>query len=124
MRSAVGVLQTQPLQYATIPVDNDGSQGKQTAYALANPGSASIDIKIAPAGQDGAVVDDSIVLHLGPGQQVARYVWQDTSRSDFKGSLIFRGQNGATFVAVALVDRQGALTAIPLIPAKAPRIPN
>jgi len=39
IQTVVGVLHSQPLQYATIPVDNSGSQGKQTAYAIANPGS-------------------------------------------------------------------------------------
>jgi hypothetical protein len=121
----VGVLQSQPFQYATIPVDNNSSQGEQMAYAIANPSGQTISVKLALVGQGGDVVDDTVTVTLGPGQQIARYLWQDLARStDFKGSLVFRGQGGTTFVAVALVERQGLLTPIPVISGKAPGVPN
>ncbi len=120
----VGVLQSQPVQYATIPVDNDSSRGKQLAYAIANPSLQTISVKLALVGQDGTVVDDTVAVTIGPQQQIARYLWQDLARSNFKGSLVLRGQSGATFVAVALIDKQGHLTVIPLIPGKAPGVPN
>jgi hypothetical protein len=123
-QSMVGVLQTQPLQYATIPVDNDRSQSKQLAYAVANPGSQTISMKVALVDQSGTVVDDTVTITLGPGQQIAQYLWQKFSRSDFKGSLVLRGQAGASFIALALLDKQGLLTAVPLIPGKAPNVPN
>jgi sugar lactone lactonase YvrE len=124
LMTAVGVPQSQPLQYATIPVDNDSTQSKQTAYAIANPGGQSISVKLALVGQDGTVLDDSITVTLGPGQQIARYFWQDLSRMDFKGSVVLRGQAGAVFIAVALSEKQGLLTVIPLIPGKSPGVPN
>lgn len=120
----VGVLQSQPLQYATIPVDNDNSLGKQMAYAIANPGSQTSSVKLALVGQDGTVVDDTVIVTLGPGQQVARYLWQDEPRLKFRGSLVLRGQNGRTFVAVGLLEKQGSFTVIPLIPVKAPGVPD
>ena len=120
----VGVLQSPLLQYATIPVDNDSAQNQQMAYAIANPSSQTISIKLALVGQDGSVLDDSITVTLGPGQQIARYLWQDLSRMDFKGSLVLRGQAGAMFISVALSEKQGLLTVIPLIPGKSPRVPN
>jgi hypothetical protein len=120
----VGVLQSQPLQYATIPVDNDTSQSKQMVYAIANPSNQNIAIKLALVGQDGTVVDDTVTVTLLPGQQIARYLWQDLARTNFKGSLVLRGQSGATFIAVALVEKQGLLTVIPLVSGKAPGVPN
>jgi len=124
LQTMVGVPQSQPLQYATIPVDNQSTQSKQTAYAIANPGRQSISVKLALVGQDGRVVDDSITVTLGPGQQIARYLWQDLSRMDFRGSLVLRGQAGAMFIAVALSEKHGILTVIPLIPGKSPVVPN
>ncbi len=123
-QTIVGVLQSRALQYATVAVDNNSSQDKQTAFAIANPGNRTISVKLALVGQDGTVVDSSVTLTLGPGQQMARYVWQDLARTDFRGSLVFRGQARATFIAVALVDKQHVLTAIPLISGKAPGVPN
>jgi hypothetical protein len=65
------------------------------------------------------------VTTLLPGEQKARYLWQDLAvRANFKGSLVLRGQSGASFVAVALLQKQGLYTVIPLIPGKAPGIPD
>ena len=122
--SAVGVLQTQQMQYMTFPVDNDTTQQKDTVYGIANPSSQPISVKLALVGQDGTVIDD-ITVQLDPGKQIARYLKQDFSgRTDFKGSLVLRGQNGALFIAVALSYNQNILTAIPLILGKAPGVPD
>ena len=125
MQYIVGVLQSPLLQFATIPVDNDNTQDKQMAYAIANPSSHTISIKLALVGQDGTVVDDTVTVTLGPGQQIARYLWQDLpARANFNGSLVLRGQSGASFIAVALLQKQGLFTVIPLISGKAPGIPD
>jgi hypothetical protein len=124
LKTAVSVPQSQKLQYATIQVDNDSTQGRETAWAIANPGSEDISVKLALVGQDGRLLDDSITMTLGPGQQVARYVWQELARVDFKGSLVLRGQAGAVFIAVALSEKQGVLTDVPIIPGKFPGVPN
>ena len=117
----VGVLQSQPLQSATIPVDNDSSQGKQMVYAIANPSDQTISIKLALVGQDGTVINDNVTMQVGPGQQIARYLWQDLAPANFRGSLVLRGQNGQTFFAIALLEKQGIYTVIPLIPGKVSR---
>jgi hypothetical protein len=122
LQTRVGVLNSQPLQFATIPVDFDNTQGKQMVYALSNPSEQTISIKMALIGQDGAVIDDTLMVTLPPGQQIASYLSQDTGRTNFKGSLVFRGQNGATFVAVALEYKQNLVTLIPLISGKAPGV--
>jgi hypothetical protein len=124
-QTMVGVLQLQLLQFATIPVDNNTSQGKQLAYAICNPSRQTISINLALVGQNGTVVDDTVTVTLGPGQQIARYLWQDLQvRSNFKGSLVLRGQYYATFAALGLLDKQEIYTVIPLIAGKAPGVPN
>jgi sugar lactone lactonase YvrE len=50
MQYIVGVLQSPLLQFATIPVDNDNTQDKQMAYAIVNPSSQTISIKLALVG--------------------------------------------------------------------------
>jgi len=122
LRTAVEVPQSQPLPFATVQVDNDSVLSKDTAWAVANTGSQSIIVRLALVGQDGSVLDDSVSITLGPGQQVARYVSQDFSRVSFKGSLVLRGQSGAVFVSVALSQKQGVLTEIPIIPRKFPGV--
>ena len=88
LQYVIGVLQSPLLQFATIPVDNDNTQAQQMAYAIANSSSQTISIKLALVGQDGTVVDDTVTVTLGPGQQIARYLWQDLpSFTNFKGSL-------------------------------------
>jgi hypothetical protein len=124
LQARVGVLNSQPLQFATIPVDFDNTQGKQMVYAISNPSGQNISVKLALIGQDGTVVNDSLTVPLGPGQQIASYLSQDLGLPNFKGSLVLRGQNDATFVAVALEYKQNLLTLIPLISGKAPNIPN
>jgi len=124
IQSMVGILQAQPMQYATIPVDVDSSQDKQLAYAIANPGSQTIVIKVALVGQDGTLIEDSETVTLGPGEQMAQYLRQELVRTSFKGSLVLRGQAGATFVALGLLDKQGIFTVIPVISGKAPGVPD
>jgi hypothetical protein len=124
LTTAVEVPQSQPLPDATVQVDDDSALSKYTAWAVANPGSQSITVKLAFIAQDGSVLDDSVTVTLGPGQQAAKYVSQDLSRVSFKGSLVLRGQAGAMFVVVALSEKQGVLTDIPIIPGKFPGVPN
>ena len=58
LQTAAGVLPSEPTQHATISVDDDYGQGRLTAYALANPTSQNLVVKLALVGQDGKVVDD------------------------------------------------------------------
>jgi alpha-tubulin suppressor-like RCC1 family protein len=110
-----GLLPAQPMQFATIPVDDNYSQIRLTAYALANPTNQNLVIKLSLVDQDGNVVDDTVSITLGPWQQTARYVYANFGRPVFKGSLVLKAQGGK-FVAVALVQNQQVFTEIPIIP--------
>jgi trimeric autotransporter adhesin len=115
VQTVTGILQSPLLKYATTTVDNDGSQGRWISYAIANPSNQTIDIELALTGQDGTAIGDTVTFTLGANQQVSKYLSQDFARTVFKGSLAIRGrQEGASFIAVAIVDNQGLLTAIPL----------
>ncbi len=124
IQTMVGILQTERLQYATIPVDNNADQRKQLGYALANPSGQMITIKLAVVSQGGTVVDDTISIALGPKEQMTRYLWQDFDEANFQGSLVFRGQSGATFAVLGVLEKQNIYTSLPIVPAKAPGIPN
>jgi len=124
VQSATGVLPSNPVQFATIPVDDDNSQGQATAYAIANPSDQTVVIKLGIVDQNGNLVADNIIISLGPGQHLAKYLNQDFNRAQFKGSIILRAQGGGTFVAVALIQRQNMFTVIPVNPGKAPYLPD
>jgi hypothetical protein len=110
----VSVPQSKPVQSAMIPVDMDISSGTLPAYAIMNPNNQAVSVNLVLRAQDGTVVDDSITISLRPGEQIARYLVQDLEFEKFRGSLIFRSKDGQTFVAFALLDKQGMLTPIPL----------
>jgi hypothetical protein len=125
IQTMVSVIQSQPFQSVTIPVDNSRSQGKRSAYAIANPTGQTVSVKLTLVGQDGAVLDDSVTIQLGPGEQIARYLWQDLAASaDFRGSVVLQAEDSATFLVVASLEKQGILTAIPVITGKTPGVPD
>ncbi len=126
LQTAAGVLPSELLQNATIPVDEDFSEQRYTAYALANPTNQLLSIKAGLVDQNGILVDDTLVITLQPGEQIASYLNWDLNQPElvFKGSFVLRAQAGGSFVAVALNQFQHLLTAIPVIPGKASHIPD
>lgn len=130
LQAIAGVLSADVTSVATIPVDNDDNLHRYTGFAIANPGSSSINIKIVAVNQDGTIVDAVSPPGLNPlpaRQQVARFLHDYLpNRATFRGSMVLVGQAGTTFSVVALVQVQGdtgpLYTAIPVIPAKAPNI--
>ena len=101
-----------------MPVDMDRSSDKLPGYAIVNPSNQAVSVRLVLLAQNGTVVDDSITIILRPGQQIARYLLQDLELQKFRGSLIFRGKDGQTFAAIALLDKQGRLAPIPLFEIK------
>jgi hypothetical protein len=94
-----------------------------TGYAVANPGTSSITIRVVTVSADGSLGATLTPITLDPGKQTAGFFVYDPNASQkFRGSVVLIGQNGAVFSAVALVLNQGLLTAIPVIPSKSPNI--
>jgi hypothetical protein len=125
IRNAASVLSSQLIQFATIPVDENASQSRFTAYGIANPTNQIVIVKLALVDSNGILVDDTVSVTLYPGQQIARYFNQDfASRQVFQGSVVMRAQGTGTFIAVALGQNQQVFTVIPVIPSKAANIPK
>lgn len=122
-----GVLPSQPMQFATVPVNDDLNLFPTTAYAIANPTDQNVLIKICYADTDGNVVDDTVSVPLGPGEQIARYFYQDLGHlglTQFTGSMVLRAQGNGSFIAVALIQNQDLFTVTPVEARKAPNIPD
>ena len=129
LQSVAGVLPSPTMQSATIPVDDDLSLSRFTGYAIANPGVSTIQIDLVEVSVDGKTASALDPIVLGPGEQKARFLFQDPkAAADFKGTAVLSGKDGAAFTAVALVQVQCATgpvyTVIPVLPAKAPNLPH
>jgi len=128
LATIAGVLSSGATNAATIPVNDDRTLGVRsyiTGYAVANPGTEDINIRITVLKPDGSVrqtIDPPLLNPLKPGWHVARFLWEDMNDPNLqlKGSMVLMEQSGKTFSVVALVLNQGLYTAIPVIPAKAP----
>jgi len=119
-----GVLPSLPMQFATIPIDDNVHQDRITAYAIANPTDESFEVRLCLVDTEGNVVDDSATIPLSPGEQLAQYLFQDLGFQEFEGSVVLRAQSGGTFVAVALIQNQTLFTVVPVEAGKAPHIPD
>lgn len=126
LTTVAGVLAGGTTNVATVPVDNSEALSRFTGYAIANPSNQNINVKIVVVDVNGAVVHTLNLPQLnplGPGQQVARFLHQDlSSLLTFRGSMVLIGQGGSQFSVVALVVDQSLITAVPVIPSKAPGI--
>ena len=118
-----GVLSSDPVQFATIPVDDNLDQNRYTGYAVANPGTDTLSIKVQTVNADGSRGTTLTAIPLAPGHQKATFLFQDPAAGrEFQGSVVLIELNGKKFSVVALVQNQGLYTAIPVIPSKAPAI--
>ncbi len=129
LQTIAGVLASDVTSVATIPVDDNVGQDclSCTGYAVANPGTSRISIRIVEVSADANAVTALNTIDLEPGAHSSRFFFQDPlAARDFRGSAVLIGQGGATFSVVALVQVQSATgplyTAIPVIPSKAPNI--
>jgi hypothetical protein len=127
LTTSIGVLSTPPVNYATIPVDNDSSQGRYTGFAIANPGSTNIYIKVVAVDQNGlpdSGVQPAKLNPIGPNEQVAIFLHElIPSRANFKGTVILRVLNNKQAVITALVQDHGIFSAIPVVADKISSVP-
>jgi len=130
IETIAGVLASQPVEAATIPVDNDDSQSRFTGFAIANPNSDDILIRLVAINEKGEIQETVNPLELNPlrpGRQIARFLHEAgylPARARFNGSVALIAQGGAKFLVVALLQNRGLYTAIPVIPGKAANVPS
>ncbi|PYU89635.1 MAG: hypothetical protein DMG08_20755 [Acidobacteria bacterium] len=126
--AVVGVLESPLVQFATIPVDNDTDTGRRIGFAVANPTSQAVTVKVALVDDSGTVVTDISppeLNPLGPGRQLAKFMDElFPSLRKFRGSMVLRAQGAGKIVPVALLQRNGLFSALPVIPEKAPKVPD
>ncbi len=122
LKTIAGVLGSQVVEAATIPIDNNGEQERYTGFAIANPTEEDIFVKIYLLDESGNIVDEIAppeLYPLGPRKQIARFLHEYLgTRLNFRGSLVVLALNSAKMTIVALVQNKGLLTAIPVIPGK------
>ncbi len=127
LKTTVGVSASQPVTAVTIPVDNDATRNRRTAFAVANYGAGNINIRIVVLDKNGTITNTITppeLNPLAPQTQVARFLDEfDASKGTFQGSMVLIAEDEKGFVATALVQSQGLYTSIPVIPGKAPNIP-
>jgi hypothetical protein len=123
LKTLIGMLSTEPVNAVTIPLNDNALLGDSTGYAVANPSSEDLSIKITVVDAQGKpqwVIDNGI--RLGPNQHVARFLWQDLNKPDLQllGSLVLQADGGKKFIVGALKLKQGIFSNLPAIPGKAP----
>ncbi len=105
--------QSSLLQVAAIPVDMDADSGKRMVYSIVNPGTQNISVEMLLISQESVAVGDPILVKLGPGEQISKYLSPD--QEHFRGLLVLHEQKGQSFLAFGMLEKQGLPTAIPLI---------
>ena len=127
LSTIVGVLSAPAVSAATIPVDDDHVGGRDTGYAIANPGTTDINVKLIFVHPDGTIhmsLTPPALNPLHPGGHVATFLWQDAADQFllFRGTVVMIEPTGKAFSVVALVLNNGLFTAVPVIQGSAPTI--
>lgn len=126
LKTIAGVLAAQPVDDVTIPVDNDDSQGRYTGFAIANPGTGNVYVRILLLDRDGVILGSISPPELNPllpQNQAAKFLHEYfPTTKQFTGSMAL-AITGDKPVIVALVQNQDLVTVIPVIPGNAPNVP-
>ena len=128
LRSVAGVFASQPVEFATIGVDNSLLQGRFTGFSIANPTNENMNVRLVVLNAEGNItetISPPELNPLGPGRQVSKFLHEyPSARSTFRGSMVLAAQGGRRFVATALIQFQGLLTATPVTPDKPAAVTN
>ena len=128
LRSVAGVFASQPVEFATIGVDNSLLQSRFTGFSIANPTNENMNVRLVVLNAEGNItetISPPELNPLGPGRQVSKFLHEYLpARSTFRGSMVLAAQGGRRFVATALIQFQGLLTATPVTPDKPAAVTN
>jgi len=104
VQTVAGVLGSQLVSTATIPVDDDVSQSRFTGYAVSNSSDSSITINVVEISAGRNTVTPLTSITLNPGKQTPAFFFQDPKAAQmFRDSAVLTGQGGSTFPVVVLV---------------------
>ena len=127
VKALVGVLSSQLVTAATIPVYNDLAAERFVAFAVANPNASALSLRLTTLNENGTVQDGPLApseLTLPPNGQAAIFLHEILpARSTFTGSMVVTapGSQGR-FVVAALLQNQELMTAVPVINEAAPGV--
>jgi hypothetical protein len=128
LKSIAGVLGSDLVACATIPVDNSEAENRFIGFAIANPNAEAIQVRVLVLDEDGSVVDVINPDELNPlpaGNQIARFLHEYVpARATFNGTMVLASDPVKNFVVVALVLEEGLLSATPVVPEKPPDLLN
>jgi hypothetical protein len=127
LSTAAGVLSSQLVTSATIPVYNDLAAGRFVGFAVANPNASALTLRLTTVNENGTIADPATTpaqLNLQPGGQVSIFLHEIiTTRTTFRGSMVINTAGSQGFAIVALVQNGPLVTAVPVINEKAPNVP-
>lgn len=127
LSTAAGVLSSNLVTAATIPVYNDLAAQRFVGFAAANPNATVMALRLTTVNEDGTIADAATTpaqLNLQPGGQVAIFLHEIiTTRTTFRGSMVLTAPGSQGFAVVALVQNGPLITAVPVVNEKAPNVP-
>jgi hypothetical protein len=128
LATAAGVLSSNLVTAATIPVYNDLAAGRFVGFAIANPNASPVTIRLTTLNEDGSIATPAATpAQLNPlpaNSQIAVFLHQiNTTQTTFRGSMVLNTTGAQGFVVVALVQNGPLLTAVPVINEKSPVVP-
>ncbi len=121
LKTIAGVIASQPLEAAVIPVINDEANERYSGFAVANSGSTDVHLTIAVRDEAGVAVASPIrpaeLNPLRPRAQEARFLPQYlSSLVNFRGSMTISADPGEQFAVIALNQNRGLYSAVPVLP--------
>jgi hypothetical protein len=120
IKTVAGVLASSPTTSASTPVEIDSAERVFTGYAVANPGTSAVTLRLEAFNSEGVPLGTSSTLSVPAGGQLARFVHQDLPIENyFQGSILLTSVSGDPFVAVALSQVKEFLSAVPVVAASA-----
>jgi len=128
LSTAAGVLSSNLVTAATIPVYNDLAAGRFVGFAVANPNSSPVTIRLTTLNENGTIATPAVTpAQLNPlpaNSHLAIFLHQiNTAQTTFRGSMVLNTTGALGFVVVALVQNGPLITAVPVINEKAPNVP-
>jgi len=115
VKAAAGMLSSNLSLSVTIPAGFNMLLDQYVGYALANPGTEEVIVRVALYSAEGVPAAEPFTITLDPGQQKAQFVHENfPDLVDFDGTLVVTSESGGPFLATALSQIKGALAMLPV----------